>query len=58
MLSLLEGFHPLLAGFLAGLFDQRPPTWLNELAEANGDLRHYAEAVQSAVGVWGRELAD
>ena len=48
-------FDFTLAGFLAGVFDQKPPTWVNELADGRSDLRDYAEAVQAKVGIWGRE---
>ena len=48
-------FDFTLAGFLAGVFDQKPPTWVNELADDHADLRDYAEAVQAKVGIWGRE---
>ena len=47
-------FDFTVAGLLAGIYDQQPPTWLNELAEQHADLRDYAEAVQAKVGVWGR----
>lgn len=45
-----------VASLLAGLLDNRPPTWLTDLAEQRANLRPYAERVQETVGVWCREL--
>ena len=44
-----------VAGLLAGLIDNRPPTWMSRLAEQHVNLRPYAERVQEAVGIWCRE---
>jgi hypothetical protein len=47
-------FDFTLAGFLAGVYDQQPPTWVNELADQYPRLKEYTEQVQRSVGVWGR----
>jgi glutathione S-transferase len=44
-----------VASLLAGLLDNKPPTWLTALAETHTHLRPYAERVQESVGVWCRE---
>ena len=49
-------FDFTVAALLAGIYDQRPPTWINGIAEEFPALKAYAERVQSAVGVWGREV--
>ncbi len=49
-------FDFTVAALLAGIYDQQPPTWINGVAEEFPSLRDYAERVQSAVGVWGREV--
>jgi glutathione S-transferase len=49
-------FDFTLAGFLAGLYDQQPPTWVNELADGFPQLKEYTEQVQQSVGVWGRPV--
>ena len=43
-----------LAGFMAGVYDQQPPTWINPIADEFGTLKDYTERVQAAVGVYGR----
>jgi len=48
-------FDFTLAAMLAGIFDNRPATWLTELAQPYTSLRDYAEGVQAHVGVYGRE---
>ena len=48
-------FDFTIAGFLAGIYDQQPPTWINAIAEEFPNLKSYTERVQEAVGVWGRE---
>ena len=47
-------FDFTLAGFMAGVYDQQPPTWINPLAEEQVELKAYTERVQAAVGVYGR----
>lgn len=47
-------FDFTLAGFLAGVYDQQPPTWVNPLADRFPRLHDYTEEVQRSVGVWGR----
>lgn len=48
-------FDFTVAGFMAGVFDNQPATWVTELANDYPNLRAYAERVQEAVGVWGRK---
>lgn len=45
-----------VAAMLSGIFDNRPATWLTELAAEHEPLRAYAERVQSRVGVFARTL--
>ena len=45
-----------VAAIMAGIFDQQPPTWINELAAPHTRLRDYTERVQATVGVYGRAL--
>ena len=47
-------FDFTLAGFLAGLYDQKPHTWINAIADDFPGLAQYTEQVQESVGVWGR----
>lgn len=47
-------FDFTVAGFMAGVYDQQPPTWFNPIAEAFPRLQQYTEDVQETVGVWGR----
>ena len=44
-----------VAALMAGLLDNRPATWLSELAEPYAALRAYTDRVQATVGVYGRE---
>ncbi len=44
-----------VAGLLAGIYDQQPPTWITAVAQEYPKLKDYAERVQDNVGVWGRE---
>ena len=43
-----------IAGFMAGVYDNRPGTWVTELAQPFAALRDYTERVQAHVGVYGR----
>ena len=45
-----------VAGFLATVYDQKPPTWINPIAEEFPALKDYTERVQAAVGVWARPV--
>ena len=47
-----------VASLLAGLLDNRPPTWLTEMAQGYSNLAPYAERVQETVGVYCRERPD
>lgn len=47
-----------VAGFLATLYDQQPPTWINPIAEEFPDLKAYTERVQAAVGIYARYHQD
>jgi glutathione S-transferase len=49
-------FDFTLAGMMAGIYDNRPPTWLTELAEGYAGLKDYTERVQAELSVYGREL--
>jgi len=40
---------------MAGVFDQRPATWVTRLAEEFTELKRYTEGVQASVGIYGRE---
>ena len=43
-----------IASFMAGVYDQRPPTWITGVAEEYGALKAYTERVQERIGVYGR----
>ncbi|MEM7077412.1 MAG: glutathione S-transferase family protein [Pseudomonadota bacterium] len=49
-------FDFAVAGFMAGLYDQQPPTWLTPVANDYPGLRDYTERVQASVGVYGRPV--
>lgn len=48
-------FDFTVAGLMAGVYDNRPPTWVTSLAESYKDLHAYTERVQDATGVYGRD---
>lgn len=48
-------FDFTVAGMMAGVYDNRPATWMTELAVGYEGLRAYTGRVQEAVGVWGRD---
>jgi glutathione S-transferase len=52
--SRLTAYDFAVAAMLAGLIDNRPATWMTELAERLPRLRSYTERVQEMVGVYGR----
>ncbi len=43
-----------IAGLMAGVYDNQPPTWFCEIAESYSQLHAYTERVQKHVGVYGR----
>ena len=43
-----------IASFMAGVFDQQPPTWMTYVAHEYAGLKAYTERVQQRVGVFGR----
>ncbi len=47
-------FDFTVAGLMAGVYDQRPPSWMTPLAQKYGNLHAYTERVQEATGVFGR----
>ena len=47
-------FDFTVAGFMAGVYDNKPATWVTELAEEYPELKAYTERVQAHVGVYGR----
>ena len=44
-----------VAGIVAAMMDNRPPTWVSAMANQVQPLRDYIERVQSEVGVWCTE---
>ena len=48
-------FDFTLAGMMAGIYDNQPPTWLTEMARNYERLHAYTERVQAHMGVFGRE---
>ncbi len=50
----LSVFDFSVAGLLAGIFDNKPATWVTLIAQEFTPLQEYAERVQQQVGVWGR----
>jgi glutathione S-transferase len=51
----LCAFDFTVGAMLAGIIDNKPDTWLTEIAREFESLSDYAERVQAEVGVWGRE---
>ncbi|MEM7217334.1 MAG: glutathione S-transferase family protein [Pseudomonadota bacterium] len=51
-------FDFTIASFMAGVYDQSPPTWLTPIANEYPELKAHAERVQARVGVYGRGAAD
>ncbi len=45
-----------VASLLAGLMDNKPATWISEIANTMPTLRDYIEKVQLDTGIYGREL--
>jgi glutathione S-transferase len=48
-------FDFTVAAMMAGAYDNKPATWLTDIAVGYGGLRAYTERVQEATGVWGRK---
>jgi glutathione S-transferase len=48
-------FDFTIAGMLAGIYDNQPPTWLTVMARGYEDLHAYTERVQAHMGIFGRE---
>ena len=49
-------FDFTVAAMMAGIYDNRPPTWLTEMAEKYERLHAYTERVQAQMGIYGREV--
>ncbi len=47
-------FDFTVASLMAGIYDNKPATWLTGLAQNYENLHTYSERVQAAVGVYGR----
>ncbi len=47
-------FDFTVAGLMAGVYDQRPPSWMTPLAQKYGNLHAYTERVPEATGVYAR----
>jgi hypothetical protein len=45
-----------VASLLAGIYDNKPATWVTNIAQEFPILREYAERVQSDLGVYCRRL--
>lgn len=48
-------FDFTVAAMMAGAYDNKPATWVTDIAVGYGGLRAYTERVQQATGVWGRK---
>lgn len=51
----LTVFDFSVASLLSGIYDQKPATWLNSIADEFPELREYAERIQAEVGVYARK---
>ena len=49
-------FDFTIAGMMAGVYDNQPPTWVTLLARNHEQLHAYTERVQEAIGIYGRSL--
>lgn len=52
----LTVFDFAVVGILAGLMDNKPATWVSEIANEMTDLRDYIERIQKELNIYGREL--
>jgi glutathione S-transferase len=50
----LSVFDFSVTSMLSGLLDNVPSTWMTEIGQEFPELQHYAERIQSEVGVYGR----
>ncbi len=50
-------FDFTIAGLMAGIYDQQPPTWITHVANDFPSLKAYTERVQTTTGIYGREQA-
>jgi glutathione S-transferase len=50
----LSVFEFSITSMLSGLLDNVPSTWMTEIGQEFPELQHYAERIQSEVGVYGR----
>lgn len=50
----LTAYDFTVAGFLSGLMDNQPATWVSAIANGYPSLREYLERVQTEVGISGR----
>ncbi len=48
-------FDFTVAGVMSGIYDNRPPTWLTEMAQKYSKLQAYTERVQAYTGIYGRK---
>ena len=50
----LTAFDFVIAGMLSGFMDNKPATWLGDIANGYPDLREYLQRIQTEVGVSGK----
>ena len=48
-------FDFTIAALMAGIYDNKPATWLTEMADNYRELHAYTERVQAHMGIYGRE---
>ncbi len=48
-------FDFTISSVMAGIYDNRPPTWLTSLALNYKNLQAYTDRVQAHIGIYGRE---
>lgn len=51
-------FDFTLAGMMAGIYDNEPPTWLTLMAREYPGLQAYTERVQAHMGIYGRTVPE
>lgn len=47
-------FDFTVTGVMSGIYDNRPPTWLTDMAQEYVALKAYTERVQAFIGIYGR----
>jgi glutathione S-transferase len=47
-------FDFTVTGVMSGIYDNRPPTWLTDMAQEYVALKAYTERVQAYMGLYGR----